>query len=82
MSNDTKLSDGEAQALEILEMWGIPLLLLLSGPDPGLVAPERILSMGQIVQTVCKQTTGVKLSLLYTNTWNHLTVCKKRVQGC
>ena len=34
--------------------------------------------MGQIEQTVCKQMTDVKLWLLYNNTWNHLTVCKKK----
>ena len=25
---------------------------------------------------VCNQMTDVKLLLLYSNTWNHLTVCK------
>ena len=32
---------------------------------------------------VCKQMTDVKLLLLYSNTWNHLTVCKKKcAQAC
>ena len=26
---------------------------------------------------VCKDMTDVELWLLYSNTWNHLTVCKK-----
>ena len=29
---------------------------------------------------VCKQMTDVKLLLLYSRTWNHLTVCKKEVR--
>ena len=37
----------------------------------------EVLSMDQIEQTVCKQMTDVKLWLLYSNTWNHLIVCKK-----
>ena len=37
--------------------------------------------MGQIEQTVCKQITDVKFWLLYSITWNHLTVCKKRIQA-
>ena len=28
---------------------------------------------------VCKQMTDVKLWLLYSNTWNHLTMCKKKM---
>ena len=47
---DTKQSDGEAPVmLEIWEMQSIPSLLLLPGPFwPGVVAPERVLFMGQI----------------------------------
>ena len=30
-----------------------------------------------IYLNVCKQMTDVKLLLLYSNTWNHLTVCKQ-----
>ena len=76
---DIKQSDDEAPVmLELWEMWSTPSLPLLAGPlRPGVVAPNRILSMGQIEQTVCKQMTDVKLWLLYCNTWNHLTVCKK-----
>ena len=29
---------------------------------------------------MCKQMVDVKLSLLYSNTWNHLTVCQKKAQ--
>ena len=36
---------------------------------PRVVAPDRVLSVGQIEQTVCKQ--------IYSNTWNHLTVYKR-----
>ena len=47
---DTKQSDGEAPVmLDILEMRSISSLPLLSGPLwPGEVAPDRVLSMGQI----------------------------------
>ena len=47
---DTKQYDGEAAVM--LEIWGAgctPSLLLLPSPLwPGVVAPDRILSMGQI----------------------------------
>ena len=47
---DTKQSDGEAPVM--LELWGmcsIPSLPLFPGPLwPKVVAPERVLSMGQI----------------------------------
>ena len=60
---------------------GTPILPFLPGPLwPGVVAPVRVLSMSQIEQTVCKQMTDVELWLLYSNTWNHLTVCKKELQ--
>ena len=36
-------------------------------------------TMGQIEQTVCKQMTEVKLSLLYSNSWNYSTVYKKEL---
>ena len=42
--------------------------------------PDKVLSKSQIEQTVCKQMTDVKLWLLNTNTWNHLTV-QKRAQA-
>ena len=44
------------------------LLLLPSPPYPRVVAPDRVLSMGQIEQIVCKQMTDVKLCLIYNNT--------------
>ncbi len=47
---DTKQSDGEV--LVMLELWGIrntPSLPLLPGPLwPGVVAPDRIISMGKL----------------------------------
>ena len=73
---DIKQPDGEAPDLEIWGICSILLLPLLPGPLwPGVVAPDRVLSMGQIEQTMCKQ-----MSLtcdLYNKTWNHLPVCKK-----
>ena len=59
-------------------MWNTPSLPLLPGPLwPGVVVPDRVLSMGQIEQSVCKQMTDIKLWLLYSNTWNHLTFYKQ-----
>ena len=47
---ETKQSDGEVP--ELLELWGIQSILSLpslSGPFwPGVVTPDRVLSMGQI----------------------------------
>ena len=45
---DTKQSDGEVPViLELWGMWSTPSLLLLPGPPwPGMVAPDRALSMG------------------------------------
>ena len=59
-------------------MWSTILLPLLPGLLwPGVVVADRVLSMGQIEQTVYKQRGDIKLWLLYSNTWNHLTVYKK-----
>ena len=80
--NDIKQFDGKALALEIWGMWSTPSLLSLSGPLwPGVVAPNRVLSMCQIEQTVCKQMTDINLWLSYSNIWNHVTVCKKKSQA-
>ena len=35
----------------------------------------------EITNKLCKQMTDVKLWLLYSNTWNHLTVCKQMSAG-
>ena len=45
---DIKQSDGEVPVmLEFWGMWSTPLLPLLPGPLwPGVVAPDRVLSMG------------------------------------
>ena len=52
----------EAPVLEIWGMWStLSLQLLLGLSWPGVVAPDWVLSMGQIEQTVCKQMTDVKL---------------------
>ena len=81
---DNKQFDDEAPRMQ--ELWGmqsISSLPLLPVPIwPGAVAPDRVLSVGKIEQTVSKQMTGVKLCLSYCNTWNHLTVSKKRAQAC
>ncbi len=47
---DTKQSDSEVPVmLELWEMWHNPSLPLLPGPlQPKVVAPDRVLSMGQI----------------------------------
>ena len=43
-------SDGDSSViLELCEVWSTPLLLSLTGPLwPGVVAPDRVLSMSQI----------------------------------
>ena len=50
----------------------LPSLLL-----PGVVAPDRIISMSQIEQSASKQMTDVELSQLDSNTCNHLHVREK-----
>ena len=46
---DTKQFDGEAPVLKFGGIWSTPLLPLLPGPLwPGVVAPDRVLSMCQI----------------------------------
>ena len=57
-----------------LQLWRF--LLLPGSLWPRVVAPDRVQSMDQIEQTVCKQMADVKLRLLHRNTGNHLTVCK------
>ena len=48
---DIKPSDSEAPALEISGMWSISSMPLLPGSIwPGVVAPDWVLSMGQIEQ--------------------------------
>ena len=47
--------------------------------DPEWYHLIRIISMALIGQTVCKQMSYVKYWLLYSNTWNHLTVCKRKL---
>ena len=43
---DIKHSDGEASV--ILELWGMQSTPLLSSLRPGVVVPDKVLSMGQI----------------------------------
>ena len=47
---ETKQSDGGTPVmLELCGMWSIPSLLSLPGPLlPGVAAPDRVLSLGQI----------------------------------
>ena len=42
---------------------------------------DSVLFMGQIKQALSEQKTDVKLWLLYSNTWNLLTMCKKTRSG-
>ena len=52
---DIKQSDSDTLALEIWGMWSTPSLPLLPGPLwPGVVSLDRVPSMSQIEQTVCK----------------------------
>ena len=72
---------GEAPALAILGMQRtLSLPLFLDSLWHWVVAPDRVPSIGQIEQTVCKQMTDVKLWLLYSNTWKHLTLYKKELR--
>ena len=61
---DIKPSESKSSALEIWEMYSTTLFSLFRGPLwPGVVEPDRVLSMDQIEQTVCKQMTDEKLWL-------------------
>ena len=72
---DTKQSDAEASIM--LEFWGMqstPSLPSLPGPLwPGVVAPDKVLSMGQIelfnIWIECQQMTYAKLNCLEWNSW-------------
>ena len=77
-----KQSDGEFPVmLDLWEVQSTHLLPSLPGPLwPGMVAPDRVLSMGQIELTfkLCTWTfklTYVKLNSLKYN-FDYLTVCK------
>ena len=49
--NDIKQSDGEAPAFKIWRMWRTPSLPSLPGPHwLRVIAPDRVLSIGQLVQ--------------------------------
>ena len=44
-----KQSESEAPAQELSAMWSTPLLPLLPGPLwPGVIAPDRVLPVGQV----------------------------------
>ena len=67
--------------LELWGMWSVPLLPSLPVPLwPGVVTPDRVLSMGQIelfdIQTEGKQMTYAKLNF-EIKFFDHLTVCKQ-----
>ena len=67
---DIKQSDGEVPVM--LELWGMrstPFITIAPWPFwPGVVAHDRVLSMGQIelldIWTACKQMAHVKLNCL------------------
>ena len=67
--------------LELWGMWTTPLLPILPGSlwSRG-VAPDRVLSMGQIEQTVCKQITDVKLWLVINQYVKTFNCAQKRAQ--
>ena len=81
---DTKQSDSKAPALEIWGMSSTPSLPLLPDPLwPRVVAPDSVLSMGQIVELFdylnWVQTNDwclIELLVIHSNTLNHLIVCK------
>ena len=59
---EIKPSNGEAPAVEIWGIHSAPSLPLLQAPFwPAVVGPDRVLSMGQIEQTVSKQMNDIKL---------------------
>ena len=70
--------------LEFWGMWSTPSLSLLPGSLwPGVEAPYRILSMGQIelfdIQTLRKQITYEfsEIELFEIKRYDHLTMCKQ-----
>ena len=79
---DTKQSDGEAPVM--LELWGMQsissLPLFPCVHCPGVIVPDRVLSMGQIELfdhlTVCKLCL-IELLGMHCNTWTYLAVCKQ-----
>ena len=57
----TKLSDSKGPDLEICGFGSTSSLSLVPSLfRPGVVGPDRVLFMGQIEQTACKQITDVK----------------------
>ena len=50
-----------------------------SNPGKGVAPSHTSIEKGAFC-FICKQMTDVKLWLLYSNTWNHLTVCKKELR--
>ena len=78
---DTKQSNGEA--LVMLELWGMqntPSLPSISNPlRPGMVAPDKVLSMGQRELWHSNSQTNdlSKIELLEIELFNHLTMCKQ-----
>ena len=76
---DIKTSDVVDTALDTRGMWSTPSLPLLPGQLWfRVVAPDSVPIYGSYkTNCMCKQMTDVKLCLLYSNTWNHLTVNKK-----
>ena len=77
---DINQSDGKAPIM--MKLWGIrgtPSLPLLPGPLwPGVVAPDRILSMAQISNWVSKNDI-CQIELLEIELFDHLTVCRQMI---
>ena len=78
-SYDTKQFGGEAPVLELWGMWSTPSLPLLPGPLwPGVVAPDRDLSMGQIElfdHLTCAQANDLSNCYLYIAILWTINIC-------
>ena len=74
---DIKQSDDKAPVM--LELWGMQstssLQLLPGQLWPGVATPDRVLSMGQIEQAVCKQNSDCYIAILKT-----IQLCAKELR--
>ena len=79
---DIKPSDGKAPALVIWRMLSTPSLLFLPGPLwPGVVVPDRVLSRGQIEQTMCANKWLISNCDCYIAILETIYLCAKKSWG-